>query len=138
MYRKVRIALGEVSLLEDGLVYAKAFPNVEVGLAEAQEYYQLVAYITEERPHSTILDISGLTYLAKDAREWLRDQSSEWGLTVSAAILTNSYTSKAIGNLFIRLSKPSFPVRMFDSMDDAERWARKNYSTYMACQELVG
>ncbi len=138
MYRKVRISVGEISLLEDGVVYAKAFPNAEVSLTVAKEYHEVVAYITEERPHSTILDITGVIYLAKDAREWLRDTSNQWGNTVSVALITNSFAAKTIGNLFLKLSRPSYPVRIFEDMESAQRWATKNYTTYMACQELVG
>lgn len=138
MHRTVQIRVGEVSLVEDGLIYGKAFANAEVDLKIAQEYYSVVAYLSEERPHSTVLDISGVTYLSKDAREWLREESSQWGITVSAALITNSFASKAIGNLFLKLSKPSFPVRIFESRELAEQWARKNYSTYMACQEQMG
>jgi len=138
MHRTIQIRAGEVSLVEDGLIYGKAFSNAEVDLDIAKEYYSVVAYLCEERPHSTVLDISGVSYLSKEAREWLQQQSSQWGKTVSAALITNSFVSKAIGNLFIRLSKPSFPVRLFESRESAEQWARKNYSTYMACQEQMG
>jgi hypothetical protein len=138
MYRTVQISIGELSLVEDGLIYVKVFTNAEVTLDIAKEYHSVVAYLCEERPHSTVLDISGVTYVSKDAREWLQEHSSQWGKTVSAALITNSFTSKAIGNLVLTLSKPSFPVRLFESRDLAEQWARRNYSTYMACQEQLG
>ena len=136
--RKVRISFGEISLLEDGLVYAKAFQNTEMSLEMAKELCAAVCYITEERPHSSVIDISGLTYVAKDAREWLRDTTNQMGVTVSVALITNSFASKAIANLVLKMSRPSYPMRIFDNLDSAELWALKNYTTYMACQELIG
>lgn len=124
--------------MDEGVIYGVAFPNVEVNLELAQEYAGIVAYLCEERPHSTVLDISGVTYLAKDAREWLRDHSNQAGITVSVALITNSYTSKIIGNIFLRLSRPSFPMRLFSDKEEAMRWARKNYSTHMSAVELYG
>jgi len=124
--------------MNDGIIYGVAFPNVEVGMELAQEFASIVGYLCEDRPHSTVLDISGVTYLAKDAREWLRDHSNQWDRTISVALITNSYTSKIIGNLFLKLSRPNFPMRIFSNLDDALRWSRKNYTTYMSSAEMLG
>lgn len=138
MHRTIQIGIGEVSLVEDGLIYCKVFTNAEVSLEVAQEYHTAVAYLCEEKAHSIVLDISGITFVAKEAREWLQQQSSHWGITVSAALIANTFDSKTIGTMFLRLSKPSFPVRIFKSREMAEQWSRKNYSTHMACQEQLG
>lgn len=138
MERTIRTSIGEVTLMDEGIVHVRAFQNAEVSLEMAKEYFEVVAYLCEERPHSTILDISGVTFVSKEAREWLRDRSSEWGKTVSAALITGSFTSRAIGQIFLRFNRPSFPVRIFDNLDHANLWARKNYRTYMACQEVLG
>jgi hypothetical protein len=138
MKRTIRIAAGEVTLQEDGLIYATAYPGAEVSLPLAVEYHEIVSYLSEERAHATVLDISGLTYMSKEAREWLRDASSAWGRTVSVALITNSYTSKIIGNLFLSASRPSYPIRLFTSADAATEWSRENYRTYIAGLEEVG
>ncbi|MCF8258124.1 MAG: hypothetical protein K9J06_11240 [Flavobacteriales bacterium] len=138
MKRTIQTSIGEVSLLEHGLIYTRAFKNTEVGLSAAQEYHEAVAYLCEDGPHCSILDISGVTYLSKEAREWMSETSSVWGRTISAAIIADSFTAKTIGNLFIKLSRPSYPVRIFEDFDSAEIWAKKNFKTFMACQEELG
>lgn len=138
MKRTIRIAAGEVTLLENGLIIAKVNPDAEVNLPLAMEYHDIVRYVSEEQPHATVVDISGLTYISKEAREWLKDTSSEWGKTVSVAMITNSYTSKIIGNLFLSVSRPSYPVRLFTSLEAATEWSKDNYRTYISGLEEVG
>lgn len=138
MKRTIRIATGEVSLVDEELIYFKLYPNTEISLSLVKEYNSIVGYLCEERPHVTIGDISGLTYLAKEAREWLTQRSNEWGITISMALISNSFSSKLIGNLFLTVSRPKYPIRIFSNYADAEQWSRKNYSTYTASVEQVG
>ncbi len=136
MIRTIRIKSGEVSLMEEGIIFAKAFPYTEMNLELAQEYHGVVSYLSEEQNHCTIADITGLAYMAKDAREWLKDNSNKWGKTISLALISNSFTAKMIGNLFITLSRPSYPSRLFSNYEEAYHWSKQNYQNYTAKTDI--
>jgi hypothetical protein len=122
--RTVRSSFAEVSVREEGLVYVKAFTNAEIGLEEAKEYHSMVAYLSLNKPHCTVIDISGVAYVSAEARKFLQDQSSEWGNTLAVGVITNSFTSKMIANFFMTVNKPSYPIRVFSDVLLANQWAK--------------
>jgi hypothetical protein len=117
---------------EDGIIFAKAFPNAEINVESALEYHGMVAYIADGRPHCTVIDVTGLAYMEKDAREALIKATTERGKTIAAALITNSFTSKMIANFFLTVNKPNFPVRVFDDALMAHQWARSQFEKAVA------
>jgi hypothetical protein len=73
-----------------------------------------------------IIDISGITFIDSDAREYLASGQGTSGFTVGLALLSTSFLGKTIGNLFLTLTKGqrSFPIKYFDSPIRAEHWIR--------------
>jgi len=127
MRRTVRIDVGEVTVREEGLVYARVFPGSVIGVKESEEYHSMVAYLTHSEPHVTIIDISGISELKKDARELLVSNSNEWGKTVALALITNSMASKVFGNFFLAVNRLNYPVKIFSDYTSAYNWARQQY-----------
>jgi len=117
---------------EEGIIFAKAFPNTELDVESALEYHGMVAYIADGKRHCTVVDITGLAYMEKDAREALIKATSERGNTIAAALITNSFTSRMIANFFLTVNKPTFPVRVFDDSILAHQWARSEYTKAMS------
>lgn len=135
LYRTLRTKIVEASLVGEGLIYARAFQGSEITLTEAKEFAELIHYLSEEGPYSAVIDITGVTYVAKEAREYLSQSSSMRGKAVSVALVTTSYSSRIIGHLVLTLSRPSYPIRLFSDTDLALQWCRKTYRTHMACAE---
>jgi NADH:ubiquinone oxidoreductase subunit C len=136
-FRTIHTKVAEVSLREQGLIHARAFANTELDLVDAREYLDAVMYLSEELPYTVVLDMTGVTYSSKEAREWLSETCSRRGLTVCTAIIAQSYASKIIANLAITVSRPSFPMQIFDDENEALRWCRKCYREYMAEAESM-
>lgn len=135
MKRTLRSDVGEVSMRETGLVFVRAFHNVEIGLEQAQSYHALVELLTESEPHVTVMDISGLKSISKEARDFLTAQSSEWGKTVAVAFITNSFAARSIASFFLTINKPTYPVKVFKDPIAAHQWAKNEFykfSTRMA------
>lgn len=122
---------------EYGILHVRVFSNTELGLDDAKEYLDAVMYLSEERPYSVVMDISGVTYAAKEAREWISEASSQRGVTVCAALIAKSYPSRIIANLIMTVSRPSYPVRTFTDEQEAMRWCRACYAAYMSDAEMM-
>lgn len=102
----------------------RAFANAEISIDEAKEYHSMVAYLSMNKPHCTVIDITGVAYISSEARKYLQEKSSEWGNTIAVAVITNSFTSKMIANFFLTVNKPSYPIRIFTDVLEATQWAK--------------
>lgn len=127
MKRTVRSDFGEVSIRRVGVVHAKVLHGVEIDLEKAQVYHSLVKHLTKSEKHSTVIDLTGISGITPEAREYLQKTSSEWGQTVAVALVTNTFTARILANFFLSVNKPSYPVKIFTSNLDAQYWAKSEY-----------
>ena len=125
--RTVRSDFGEVSLREAGILQARLFNDVEINLERAKEYHSLVEYLSRSQPHVTLIDITGISSMTPAARKQLQEASSEWGKTIAVALVTNSFTARVIGNFFLSINKPSYPIQIFTDSLVAHQWAKNEY-----------
>ena len=127
MKRTVRSEIGEVTVRETSLVYSKAFSGVEIGLKEAKDYLSMVEYLTQNKSHISVIDISGIKYISNEARNFLASNSSKWGKTVGVALIVNSFTARMVSNFFLTVNKPSYPIKVFSDTLLAQQWANNEY-----------
>ena len=76
----------------------------------------------ESRANAPVLvDIRAVRWASAEARG---RGSSELGEFVARAValVVGSPVSRMVGSLFLRMSAPPFPVRLFTSYDEAMRW----------------
>ena len=131
MKRTVRSNTGEVTVRETGLIYARAFLNTNINLDEAKAYHAMVEHLSKRQPHCTVIDISGVKSISTEARKFLQETSSEWNKTLAVALVTTSFTSKMIGRFFLTVNRPSYPVKIFTDLREANSWARNEYGKAM-------
>lgn len=82
---------------------------------------RLVEELSAGRPVRAVVDISGVQFAdraARDAFSHVIDDSLE----VATAILVNSSIGRMMGTLFLKLSRPARPVRLFLDEDEAASW----------------
>jgi len=127
MKRTVRNEVGEVTVREKGIVFARAFSGAEINMKEAKDYHSMVAYLSNNEPHVTVLDITGLKYISKESREFLSRNSDEWGKTVAVALIINSFTARMVANFFLTVNKPDYPIKAFTDTLLAQQWAKNEY-----------
>jgi len=125
--RTVRSDFGEVSIRQEGVVHAKVLHGVEIDLDKAKTYHSLVEYLTSNTAHSTVIDLSGVSTVSPEAREFLQMKSSQWGKTIAVALVTSTFTARVIGNFFLTVNKPSYPVKIFTDPLIAQHWAYSEY-----------
>ncbi|MCF8462033.1 MAG: hypothetical protein K9G46_15030 [Flavobacteriales bacterium] len=130
MKRTLRSEIGEVTMRETGMVFVRAFHNTDIDLEQAKSYHSLVELLTESEPHVTVMDISGLKHISKEARDFLTEQSSKWGKTVAVAFITTSFTARTIASFFLTINKPTYPIKVFKDPIAAHQWAKNEYYKY--------
>lgn len=125
--RTVRSDFGEVSLRETGILHARVFTGMEIDLKRAKDYHALVSYLCRQKPHVTVIDITGISSITPDARAYLQEASSEWKKTLAVALLTNTFTARVIGNFFLSVNRPNYPIQVFTESLVAHQWAKNEY-----------
>lgn len=125
--RTLRLDTGEISLRETGLIAARVFPNCKITLTDAQNFFHTIELLTAKDIHASVIDITGISGLDKDAREYMVDTCNEWGTTAAVAFVSNSVVSRIIGNLFLTVSTLNYPVKIFKDSSKAHSWAKVKY-----------
>ncbi len=125
--RTVRSDFGEVSIRQEGVVHAKVLHGVEIDLGKAETYHSLIEHLTQSKEHCTVIDLSGISSITPEAREYLQETSSKWGKTVAVALVTNTFTSRMLSGFFLSVNKPVYPIKAFTDSLAAQQWAKSEY-----------
>lgn len=125
--RTVRSEFGEVSLRETGILHARVFTGMEIDLKRAKDYHALVSYLSRQKHHVTVIDITGISSVTPGARTYLQEASSEWKKTLAVALVTNTFTARVIGNFFLSVNRPSYPIQVFTESLVAHQWVKNEY-----------
>ena len=111
-----------VSLFEPGIVLIEFREGVAVELQHAAEIIAAAAKLSRGMRHGNIVDVRKLRYMSKDSRDLFARQESS---TVSAvAVLAKSSLQRSLGNVYLSVSRPRIPSRLFSNEHDAAAWIR--------------
>ena len=68
-------------------------------------------------------DIRGIRSVTKEARQHMADEGSRY--VIAGAMLVESLLSKTIGNIYLTVSRPPVPIRLFTDKAEAMKWLRQ-------------
>lgn len=97
-------------------------PGVPHGLAEAREVVEAHIRLADGKMCAVLADIRDVSKGADSAAR--RYYASEEGshLKAAMALVADSPIQRMIGNLFLRVSRPRYPTRLFGNPNDALSW----------------
>jgi len=115
---------GKFWLGEDGIMRGIILPTDEHNLADANENGEAVAKFSEKKRCPLLIDMVRCKSVTGKARaHYARDEAGE---EVSAiALLIGSPVSRIIGNFFLGINKPKYPVKLFTAETGAIEWLRR-------------
>jgi hypothetical protein len=111
--------------LENPVVRVKIKPGAEVRLEDAEEHIAAVEGLCAGRRLPLLTDIRAVRSTSREARLAYGGERSE-RLLCALAILVESPISRAIGNFFIGLNRPSLPTKIFTSEQAALGWLKEH------------
>lgn len=118
-YVKTRTA--EMWLTESGVVHINILPSTRMSLADNHENIRHVPALFEGRKRPVYSDIRYMISADRESRQFAASEEiAAW--FAALALNTNSHIARVIGNFFIRLSRPPYPTRMFNSESEAMEW----------------
>ena len=119
--KEIRTPVGAMWIDEGGLLWHRLDPGVVVRAEHAARIRQATAALTGGRPVRAVVDISGVEFANRSARDAFAqplDESNE----VATAVIVKSAVARALGTLFLKLSRPSRPVRLFLDETEGAEW----------------
>ncbi len=110
-------------LAADGVIRHVIAEGVQLQYEDAVRDMEAARQVAAGRRRPMVADLSKLLYASREVREHYA--SEEAAKVVSAVgMVVGSPVSRVIGNFFLRLNRPVYPIRMFDTRDAAVAWAR--------------
>jgi hypothetical protein len=110
---------GPMIMGADGIIRFRVSPGATVSAAKAQECIDGARELAGDSRHLLLIDMRKLSGITRDARRIYND-----GAAFAVALLIGSPVSKVIGSFFLGLNKPSYPLRLFTSEQEAEKWLK--------------
>lgn len=119
----VEIKSGKVWIDENGIFHHKLFPGQDVTLDEMIESFDVQIRLSGGKRTPFLVDIRGIKSVSREARAHVSSQEVVRISSVTALVV-DSPMSRVIGNFFMGLNKPPFPVRLFTSEEKALEWLK--------------
>lgn len=105
----------------DGIMHGVALPDRVQTVDDARENLELVIKLSGGVRVPLLLDIRNTGTLTREARAYYAGEDG--AKTINAlAFVANSAFTRVVSNLFIRLAKTRYPVRLFEGEEAALGW----------------
>jgi hypothetical protein len=106
---------------DDGILNVLNKENAEITIDLHRETYVNLRALAQGAPRPALVDLRPIRSMDKASRDY--SASAEHADIMSAvALIVSSPLSRVIGNFFLGLNVPPFPVRLFSNEGRARSW----------------
>jgi hypothetical protein len=120
MRRETRTA--EVECLPSGVVRVRIRPALRQEMPDAQANFSAAAELTGGRRAPLLIDIRRAEPLPAEVRHYYTDRRVVKAFSALGLVVEASPLGRMMGNLYFRVTQPSFPVRLFEEESGALAW----------------
>jgi hypothetical protein len=113
--------------LDDGIVFSEYKVDV-LDLEAAQGCVRLRMELVDGNSYPTLIDGRNVKDIYKEARDYFSSDEGSEGISASA-LITHSVVGRFIGSFFLKINRPTVPIKIFNDPDEAVLWLsqfRKN------------
>jgi len=122
--QEIRTRSSLYSLRPDGLIIQVTLPNIAQTLDDAKENVAAFVRLAAGKKHPLLVDTRVIHSQAAGVREYYAGpEAMEY--TLAIAVLIGSGAGRVIGNLFLAVSAPKTPTRLFTDETEAIAWLLK-------------
>lgn len=121
MGEPIRTPVGTMWIDDAGLLWHRLDTGAVVDLDHTPGIHAAIREVSRGRPVRAVVDISGVRFADRSARNAFAKPVDDLN-EVATALVVDSPMSRAMGTLFLKLSRPARPVRLFLDADEAARW----------------
>ncbi|TNE48418.1 MAG: hypothetical protein EP343_16285 [Deltaproteobacteria bacterium] len=129
MKHQWQTSLADLYIDQEGTGWCVFHEQAEMDGQEEAEELQHALYEVLTYTAVLLTDIRKLRRVSKKARDYFTTHVDNSVQINANAILCDSLLSRTIGNLFLKLEKPDYPIKLFTSMEEALSWLRTYAAT---------
>ena len=107
---------------QNSILFCKYVDKTDIDLEIAKQCVQSRIEFSLGVSHPTLIDLKGVRSVSKAAREYFSKEGVQ--LITAGAFLTGSPLTKMLGNIFLKINKPSIPTRLFTDEGAANEWLK--------------
>ncbi len=109
--------------IEDGILWHRLDEDLVVTADDAAETVRIVGDLTGGTPMPAVVDMRGVAYAGPDVREMFAGDP-DTAHEAATALLVTTGSSRAMAQVFTRVTKPSRPVKVFTDVAEAIAWLK--------------
>ncbi len=110
----------EIFRHSEGIVQIRFRPQVGIELNHAEEIIQAVLEVAGGKRHGNLVDATRLMFMSTEARQRFGRQSPH--TLTGTAIVVRSTLQRTLGNLYLTVSRPANPTKLFATLSDGVSW----------------
>lgn len=138
MYKRSETEIAIIEKLPGNIFNVTVKHGAEVDLESARRLILVTNQMMEPglELRGGIYDLTQITYINDEARNYFADGTEIKGQVVGVAIISSSFLGKVMGNMFITINPPrKYRVKFFDSPIRAEHWVRQQMTIARKAKE---
>ncbi|MDH5716242.1 MAG: STAS/SEC14 domain-containing protein [Spirochaetia bacterium] len=109
--------------LENNYIQIQILPDVEITLEDIKENEKAILKISHEKKYPILVDATMLRNITKEARFYSSDENN-FTMIKALAVVAKSIFIQTLGNFFIGINKPNYPIKIFNSKEEALIWIK--------------
>ena len=109
--------------IENGIIIGRFADDLEMDLDIAKHCVEKRIELCGGIPFALLADMRGIRSISKEAREYLAVQGAH--LVKAGALLTGSWLTRTLANIFLSINRPAVPTKMFTDEAHAIEWLKK-------------
>lgn len=108
---------------DDGILEYRYTPGSVVDLEFAKALIAEAAELLgESAPVPSLVLPGNVKEFTREARTFFAESSENQAVSTKVALMVESHGTRLIGNVFLKVSKPRIPTRLFQDRDSARAW----------------
>ena len=126
MSKQLSTEQADLELMDDGILEYRYAPGSVVDLAFAREIVRHAAgLVGADAPVPTLVEPGNLKELTREARTFFAESPENHAVSSKVALMVESPATRIIGNMFLKVSKPRIPTKLFQDRAAARAWLRE-------------
>jgi hypothetical protein len=118
-----RSEIRKVWIDEHEIMHCNYLNKINITLKTAKDEIEIISKFTGNRKLPMMINISNVQSITKEAREFYSGEESAKVFS-AVGIIVQSPVHEVIGNFFLGINRPSFPVKLFKSEEKAIEWLK--------------
>ena len=119
--KELKGSLFTLKLRDNGIVQLNTDDNAYFTINEAKEYVVALEKITKGIPH-LILKVPGIhASVDNETRSYMATHEA-LRFSISEAVVVRNLGQRILGNFYLKFDKPIKLVRLFDNIENGEKW----------------